>query len=166
MPESLREVRWVSETEGRLLYAVLGIPLFTVLIGVYSSASLSFPPGVKEYALYGLFPIFLLLPVWHYLCLTGPDMFRPAQVKAAAERLGLSFAARPADGETVLPPEFSLARLSAQWLWPRRRGPRNLIRAEVGGRTVWVFDIAWPWTVGKGIAPLRNDCGLLPWAGA
>ena len=151
MSDPLHQIRWVSQLRGRpLLYVLLSVPGVVALDLAYSFASLSFPPGVREWAFYGLFPIFLSWALWMVVILTGPDGTRPQKVEAAAGRLGLSFATRPTGEELALPPEFPLARASAYWLLPRRRGPRNLVYGEVGGRRVRVFDIAYPFLTAQG----------------
>ncbi len=145
MSESLRQIRWVSQLRGRpILYVLISVPAVAALATAYAFASLSFPPGVQQWALLGLLPIFLSWGVWQYVVLTGPDTSRPAKVEAAARRFGLAFAARPTGNELALPPEFPLARASALWWLPGRRGPRNLAYGEVGARRVVVFDIAYP----------------------
>ena len=150
MSESLQQIRWVSQVSGRsVLYVLLSVPVVVALVMVYGLASLSFPPGVRDWAYYGLFLIFLPWGLWMVVILTGPDGSRPPKMEAAARQLGLSFAIRPAGDEPVLPLEFPLARRPARWLLSRRRGPHNLIRGEIGGRTVWVFDIAYPTNYGR-----------------
>lgn len=155
MSESSSKVRWVSQLRGwPVFYVVFSVPVVVMVIMVVLLGAMAIIPKTShpEWVYFGLIgPIFLLWIVWLYLILTGPDSSRPATVEAAAQRLGLSFADRPADGATLLPLNFPLARRSSQWLLPWRRGPRNVVRGEAGGRTVWMFDIAYPF--------LGNDFG-------
>ena len=153
MSESWQQIRWVSQLRGRpIAYILLSVPVVVGLATayVYVFASLHFPTGVSKWAFYGLFPIFGSWALWMVIILTGPDGLRPPKVEAAARRLGLSFATRPLGDELALPQEFHLAQASARWLLPRRRGSRNLVYGEVGGRRVRVFDIAYPWVAGQG----------------
>jgi hypothetical protein len=151
MNESLQQVRWVSQLRGRpFLYILLSIPVLPALLTAYLFATLNFPPGVRDWALYGLFPIFGAYGLWMVIILNGPDGSRPPKVEAAAGRLRLSFATRPVGDELALPPEFPLAQASARRLLPRRRGPRNLVYGEVDGRRVRVFDVAYPFITAQG----------------
>jgi hypothetical protein len=148
MSESLPKVRWVSQLRGGpIFYVVFSVPVVVAVIMVVLLGAMAIMPknSHPEWVFYGLVgPIFLVWVVWLYLILTGADPSRPAQVEAAAQRLGLLFADRPEAGEILLPLEFSLAKISSQWLLPWRRGPRNVIRGKVGDRAVWMFDIAYP----------------------
>jgi hypothetical protein len=149
MSESSQQIRWVRQSSNwsRILYPLLAIPIFVVAVMVVTFLDLTIlPKGLPSNLLfYGTIgPIFLIFSASLYLIVTGPDRSRPAQVEAAAGRLGLAFATRPDRDDLALPPEFPLARASAQWILPRRRGPQNLIYGEVGGRKVLMFDIAYP----------------------
>jgi hypothetical protein len=149
MSESSQQIRWVRQSSNwsRILYPLLAIPICVVAVMVVSFLEITIlPKGLPPNLLfYGtIAPIFLIFGASLYLIVTGPDGSRPAQVEAAAGRLGLTFATRADGNDLALPPEFPLARASAQWILPRRRGPQNLIYGEVGGRRVSMFDIAYP----------------------
>jgi hypothetical protein len=145
MHESMQHIRWISQLRGApILYIVISIPVVMPVTMAYFLGLFMILPKVPDWTFYGLVVIWLPWISWMVVIITGPDGTWPAKVEAAAERLGLSFANRPVAGELALPLEFPLARSSARWLFPGRRSPRNLIHGMVGGRTVWVFDIAYP----------------------
>jgi hypothetical protein len=151
-----KDIRWVSSVRGLpILYVLLTIPVVTTLAMAYGVMCMFLPAEVRHYSVYGLVGILVVWFLIIRLILTGPDRTRPAQVQAAAQRLGLAFAPRAPAGEPVLPDEFPLARCAARWAsaWPlisRRHGPLNVVRGVVGGHPVCVVDVAYPVGVGAG----------------